>query len=522
MYKKIRAEEYIMSKRVITNKICFDNEKYLKEQTKEILKRVKRFDNKLYLEFGGKICFDYHAARVLPGYDSNVKMRLLEKLKDYAEIVVSVYAKDIEQGRVRGDFGITYDLATLKLIDDLRDWGLDVAAVVITRFSNEPAALKFKRRLERLGIRVYKHYPIKGYPFDVEKIVSPRGYGKNDYIHTKKPIVIITAPGPGSGKLSVCLSQLYHDHKKGIKSGYAKFETFPIWNLPLNHPINVAYEAATVDLGDFNLVDPHHLEKYGKKTINYNRDVEAFPILKNIIHKITGLDNSYYNSPTDMGVNMAGFGIIDDRVARIAAKQEIIRRFFRHNLEFAVGIGTKEEFERVKAIMKKVGVRPEDRAVVLPARAAAEECRKKGKGNKGYYCGAAIELNNGKIITGKNSPLMHAASSAIINAIKYLAGIRDKVHILKPEVMNDLSKLKKEILSMSSESLNLDEILVALSISAHTDKNAKRVISKLKILRGCELHSTHLPTPGDEAGLRKLGINFTTDAIPSSRLFFNY
>lgn len=511
-----------MFKRVVTKKIAFDNEKYLAEQTREILSRVQKFDNKLYLEFGGKICFDYHAARVLPGYDPNVKMRLLEKLKKHAEIIITVYARDIEQGRVRGDYGITYDLATLKLIDDLKAWGLDVKSVVLTRFNNEPAVLKFKRRLERSGLKVYKHFKIQGYPHDLERIVSPNGYGKNEYLETKKPIVIVTAPGPGSGKLATCLSQFYHDHIKGINSGYAKFETFPIWNLTLAHPVNIAYEAATVDLSDFNLIDPFHLEKYKKEAVNYNRDVEAFPILRNIIHKITGRSSSYYNSPTDMGVNRAGFGIIDDRAARDAAKEEIIRRFFRHNLEFATGSGTKEELERAQAIMDKAGVKPEDRSVIKPARQAAEDCRKKKKGNKGYYCGAAIELPGGKIVTGKNSTIMHAASSAIINAIKDLADIEDNVHILKPEVMNDLSNLKKHILSMSSESLTLDELLVTLSISAHTDDNAKKALSTLKDLSGCELHSTHLPTPGDEAGLRRLGINFTTDAIPSSSLFFNY
>ncbi len=511
-----------MFKRVVTKKPSFDNEKYLVEQTKEILNRVKKFDNKLYLEFGGKICFDYHAARVLPGYNPNIKMQLLEKLKDYAEIVVSVYAKDIEQGRVRGDYGITYDLATLKLIDDLRAWNLNVTSVVLTRFNNEPAAVKFKRRLEKSGVKVYKHVWIEGYPHNIERIVGPEGYGKNDYIETKKPVVIVTAPGPGSGKLAVCLSQLYHDHKKGIHSGYAKFETFPIWNLTLSHPVNIAYEAATVDLADFNLIDPFHLEKYKKESVNYNRDVEAFPILRNIILKITGSKDSYYNSPTDMGVNRASFGIIDDKGTRIAAKEEIIRRYFRHNLEFAIGSGTKEDVERAQAIMDKAGVKAEDRSVVLPARKAAEDCRKKGKGNKGYFCGAAIELPDGNIVTGKNSPLMHAASAAIINAIKDLADIKDRIHILKPEIMSDLSTLKKDILSMSSESLTLDEILVALSISAHTDSNAKEALSMLKDLSGCELHSTHLPTPGDEAGLRRLGINFTTDAIPSSSLFFNY
>ena len=511
-----------MFKRVVTKKISFDNKKYLLEQTKEILNRVKKFDNKLYLEFGGKICFDYHAARILPGYDPTVKMQLLEKLKDYAEIVISVYAKDIEQGRVRGDFGITYDLATLKLIDDLRSWKLNVRAMVITRFNNEPAVIKFKRRLEKLGLKVYKHLRIEGYPHDVEKIVSAEGYGRNDYIETEKPVVIVAAPGPGSGKLAVCLSQLYHDHKKGINSGFAKFETFPIWNLALTHPVNIAYEAATVDLADFNLIDPFHLQKYKKEAINYNRDVDAFPILKNIIHRITCSKDSYYNSPTDMGVNRAGFGIIDDKGARVAAKEEIIRRYFRHNLEFATGSGTKEELERSIGIMDRAGIKAEDRSVVVPARNTAEDCKRKKKGNKGYYCGAAIELSDGKIIAGKNSPLMHAASAAIINAIKHLAGINDKIHILKPEVMSDLSKLKKDILTMSSESLTLDEILVALSISAHTDDNARKALAMLRDLSGCELHSTHLPTPGDEAGLRRLGINFTTDAIPSSSLFFNY
>jgi len=510
-----------MFRRVVTKKISFDNEKYLREQTGEILKRVKRFDNKLYLEFGGKICFDYHAARVLPGYDPNVKMRLLEQLKEHSEILIAVYSKDIEQGRVRGDFGITYDLATLKLIDDLKTWGLDVTGVVITRFNNEPSTIKFKTRLENLGLKVYIHVPIEGYPYDVDCIVSKNGYGRNDYIETKKPIVIVTAPGPGSGKLSVCLSQLYHDHKRGIHSGYAKFETFPIWNLPLDHPVNIAYEAATVDLGDFNMIDPFHLEKYNVRAVNYNRDVEAFPILKNILRRIVDADDCY-NSPTDMGVNRAGFGIIDDDGVREAAKEEIIRRFFRHNLEFATGRGTKKELLLAESILRKVGIKPEDRKVVVFARKAAEECRNKGKGNKGYYCGAAIELADGKIITGKNSPLMHAVSSAIINAVKYLSCIRDDIHILKPEVMNGLATLKKDILNFSSESLTLDEILVALSISAHTDENARVSIAKLKELQGCELHSTHLLTPGDEAGLRKLGINFTTDAVPSSSLFFNY
>ncbi|MBN3037797.1 MAG: DUF1846 domain-containing protein [Candidatus Omnitrophica bacterium] len=503
-------------------KIGFDNEKYLAEQTKAILDRVAQFDHKLYLEFGGKLLFDYHASRVLPGYDPTVKMQLLQRLKDNIEIVICIYAKDIEAGRLRGDFGMTYDMACLKTIDDLKDWGLKVNKVVITRFKSEPLAIKFKNRLERKGINVYIHREIKGYPNEPAKIVSKRGYGRNDYIKTEKPIIVVTAPGPGSGKLATCLSQLYHDHKLGINSGYAKFETFPIWNIPLKHPVNVAYESATADLGDFNLVDPHHLKTYGRKAINYNRDVDAFPILKAILQKIVGKGKEMvmYNSPTDMGVNRAGFGIVDDAVVREAAKQEIVRRFFRYHWEFMLGLENKETVERARKLMEEAQAKEEDRACVLPAREAAKEASKtQGKGNNGVFCGAAIQLSDGKILSGKNSQLMHAASAAIINAIKYLAEIPDKIHLLPRNVISNIAGLKKEILGSKKESLDLEETLVALSISAATNPSAEAAVKALKQLNGCEMHMTHMPTPGDEAGLRKLRINFTCDAQPTSDYF---
>jgi uncharacterized protein (UPF0371 family) len=502
--------------------IGFDNEKYLSEQTRAILERVAKFDHKLYLEFGGKLLFDYHAARVLPGYDPTVKMQLLKRLKEKIEIVVCIYAKDIENGRLRGDFGMTYDMAAFKTIDDLKDYGLNVNKVVITRFKNEPLAGKFKNRLERKKIKVYIHREIKGYPADTATIVSKRGYGINDYIKTEKPIVVVTAPGPGSGKLATCLSQLYHDHKRGVNSGYAKFETFPIWNLPLKHPVNVAYESATADLKDYNVVDPHHLKAYNKRTINYNRDVDAFPILKRVLEKIVGRGKKMlmYDSPTDMGVNRAGFGIVDDAAVKQAAKQEIIRRFFRYHWEFMLGLEKKETVDRARDLMKEVGVKEADRACVVPARkAASEAARSPGKGNSGIYCGAAVELPDGKIISGKNSPLMHAASAAIINAIKRLADIPDKIHLLPRSVISNIAALKKEILGARSESLDLEETLVSLSISAAHNPSAEAAVKALKELRNCEMHLTHIPTPGDEAGLRKLRLNFTCDAQPTSDYF---
>ena len=500
----------------------FDNEKYLKEQTAAILERVRKFDNKLYLEFGGKLCFDYHAARVLPGYDPNVKIRLLQLLKDKLEIVLCIYAGDIEKGRVRGDFGITYDIATLKLIDDLRKWGLDILAVVITRFAGQSSAVIFKNKLERRGVKVYHHYPIDGYPSDVNAIVSDRGFGRNEFIETKKPIVVVTAPGPNSGKLSTCLSQLYQEHKRGTNAGYAKFETFPIWNLPLKHPVNVAYEAATADIQDFNLVDPFHLNKYNKTAINYNRDVESFPILKLILSRIFEAQSNLpmYNSPTDMGVNRAGFGIVDDKCVQEAAKQELLRRYFRYNSEYVLGIEKKETVERVMRLMEELGVKVADRAVVEVARKAAEAAETTGKGNEGIFCGAAIQLHDERIITGKNSKLMHAASSLVLNAVKILANIPDEILLLSPHVINQIARLKEGIMDLESESLDVEETLIALSISATTNHTAEIAMQKLVALRGCEMHMTHMPTPGDEVGLKRLGVNLTTDGKFSSRNLF--
>jgi len=496
----------------------FDNEKYLKEQTAEILARMRKYDNKLYLEFGGKLLYDFHAARVLPGYDPNVKMRLLSELKDQADIVLCIYAGDIERKKVRADFGITYDSDALKLIDELRDWGIKVLCVNITRFENQPAAVVFKNKLERRKIKVYTHRFTKGYPTDVDTIVSKEGYGANEYIKTKKPLVIVTGPGPGSGKMATCLSQLYHDHIRGIRSGYAKFETFPIWNLPLSHPVNIAYEAATADIRDFNLIDPFHLEAYNEVAVNYNRDVDVFPVLRRILEKITG--ESSYKSPTDMGVNRAGFAITDDQVARDASMQEIIRRFFRYQCEYAMGLADRETVQRVKLFIKDCKLIPEYRKVVGPARLAAAEAKKAKKGNEGIYCGAAIELNDGSIVTGNNSPLMHAASSVVIHAIKKLAEIPGRIKLLPEHITDSVHNLKTEILNEKSVSLDLEEALIALSISAVTNPAAQLAMEKLKDLRGCEVHMTHIPTPGDEAGLRRLGVNLTSDPDFSTKNLF--
>ena len=503
----------------MTRRTGFENEKYLDEQTAAILERVGQFDNKLYLEFGGKLLYDYHASRVLPGFHPNVKMQLLRKLKDKADIILCIYAGDIERKKIRADFGIPYDTDALKLIDDLRRWDLDVLGVVITRFQDQPSAQLFKNRLERRGVRVYTYRYTQGYPSDVDRIVSDDGFGANEHIETRKPLVVVTAPGPGSGKLATCLSQLYHDHKQGIRSGYAKFETFPIWNLPLKHPVNVAYEAATADLRDYNLIDPFHLDTYDQKAVNYNRDVEIFPVLKRILERITG-KASVYQSPTDMGVNRAGFGITDDEVVRDASRQEIIRRHFRYSCEFMLGLVDKETVQRAALLMEELAVKPEDRRVVVPAREAAVEAEAKDKGHEGIYCGAAVELPDGTIVTGKNSPLMHASSSLVLNAIKEMAEIPDKLHLLVPTIMESIWHLKKEILKRRAVSLDLEETLIALSISATTNPAAQLAMEKLEKLKGCEAHLTHMPTPGDEKGLRRLGVNLTSDQEFSTNSLF--
>jgi len=502
-------------------KLGFDNEKYLAEQTKEILKRVKQFNNKLYLEFGGKLGYDFHAERVLPGYDPHVKLRLLQKLKDKTEIILCIYANDIVTGRMRGDFGITYDFATLKLIDDLKEWGLDKVSVVVTRFKDEPVVIKFMDKLKKRKIKIYTHREIKGYPIDVNFIVSKDGYGKNSYIPTTRPIVVVNGPGANSGKLATCLSQLYHDHKKGRKSGYAKFETFPIWSLPLKHLINEAYESSTADIADYNVIDPFHLKAYNKVAINYNRDVEAFPILKRILERIVGDSKKLpYESPTDMGVNRAGFAITDDKIVQEACRQELIRRYFRYNCEYATGIEKQETVELAKKIMEENNVKIEDRKVVDPARKIGKKEFDKGNAHKGISCGAALELQNGKIITAVNSEIMHAASAVVIKALKSLTGISEKIELVSNDVFENISQAKKDVLNSGAMSLDLNEVLIALIISSNNNPTVKHALEKLKELKGCEMHMTHIPTPGDEKALKKIGINLTSDShFSSSNLF---
>ncbi len=497
----------------------FDNEKYLAEQSASILERLDKADNRLYLEFGGKLLFDYHAARVLPGYDPNVKMRLLQKLKDKADIILCIYAGAIEKKKLRADFGITYDVDALKLLDELRQWGLDILGVVITRFDNQASAVVFKNKLERRGIKVITHRYTPGYPTDVDLIVSKDGYGANDYLKSEKPLIVVTGPGPGSGKLSTCLSQMYHDHLQGISPGYSKFETFPIWNLPLKHPVNVAYEAATADIADFNLIDPFHLEKYGKASVNYNRDVEIFPILKRILERITGAE-SIYQSPTDMGVNCASAGILSDEAVQEAARQEVIRRFFRYSCEYVMGYADKDTVQRVELIMEDMGIRPENRRVVRSAKEAAKDAELKEKGNKGIFCGAAIELEDGTILTGSNSPLMHAASSVVMKSMKHLAGIPEEIHLLSPIIIDSIGALKRDILQSKTVSLDLEETMIALAIAAATNPSVQQAISKLKELEGCEVHLSHIPTPGDEAGLKRLGVNLTSEPNFSTKDLF--
>ena len=504
----------------MNNALAFDVQKYLHEQTEEILKRVQRFNNKLYLEFGGKLIFDYHAARVLPGFDPNIKIKLLQQLKDKTDIILCIYAGDIERRKIRADFGITYDVDALKLIDDLRcDWGLEISAVVITRFEDQTSVKMFKNKLERRNIKVYTHRYTRGYPTDVDLIVSDQGYGANTYIETNHPLVVVTGPGPGSGKLATCLSQLYHENMHGISAGYAKFETFPIWNLPLKHPVNVAYEAATADLRDVNIIDPFHLEAYEETAVNYNRDVDAFPLLRRILEKITG-EQSPYHSPTDMGVNRAGYCITDDAAAREAACQETIRRSLRYSCEYMMGLVGKETVQRAELIMEELDLRIEDRAVVLPARDAAEQAREKNKGNEGVFCGAAIELGDGTIVTGTNSPLMHSAAAAILNAIKRLAGISNDVHLISPEILESVSAMKRYMRSGKNVSLDVEEALTAVAASSAGKNLSHSAVEQLEKLRGCEMHMSHIPTPGDEAGLRSLGVNLTSDPRFSSRSLF--
>ncbi|NMC05096.1 MAG: DUF1846 domain-containing protein [Candidatus Lokiarchaeota archaeon] len=504
-------------------KLGFDSDVYLKQQSQYIVERAKNLGlDRLYIEFGGKFIYDMHAARILPGFDPNAKIKLLQVLKDRTDIIICVFAGDIERRKMRADFGITYDADVLKLVDDLREWGLEPKAVIITRFDNQALVKQFMDKLTRRDINVFTHRAIKGYPADLDLVVSDEGYGSNPYIEVSKPICVVTAPGPNSGKMATCLSQLYHEHKRGIKTGYAKFETFPIWNLPLKHPVNVAYESATADLGDFNCVDPFHLEAYNQVSINYNRDVEAFPLLKKIIERIMGASNVPYKSPTDMGVNRAGFAITDDLACQAAAKQELIRRYFRYSCEYAIGAAAQKTVERAELLMKELNLGPADRLVVGPARRAAEDAKHKGKGDGDVYCGAAIELDDGQgtIVTGKNSPLMHASSAVVLNAIKRLAGIPDKIDLISKNVLESIGHLKKDVFLVKNVSLDLGEALIALGISATTNPTAQFAMEKLKDLKGCEMHMTHMPTPGDEAGLRRLGLNVTSDPNFASKHLF--
>lgn len=497
----------------------FDAKKYLEEQSKFILERVNDYD-KLYLEFGGKLLCDLHAKRVLPGFDENAKIKLLHKLKEKVEVIICVYAGDIERNKMRGDFGITYDMEVLRLIDDLRYYELDVNSVVITRYDNQPAATVFINKLERRGIKVYTHCATKGYPTDVDTIVSDEGYGENPYIETTKPIVVVTAPGPGSGKLATCLSQLYHEHKLGREVGYSKFETFPVWNVPLKHPLNIAYESATVDLKDVNMIDSFHFDAYNKIAVNYNRDIETFPVLKRIIEKITG-EEAVYKSPTDMGVNRVGFGIIDDEVVKEASKQEIIRRYFKTGCEYKKGYVDLETFNRARLIMEELNLKGEDRRVVVPARERGAKLKEQ-LGKNEQQPAVAIELHDGTILTGKSSSTMDAAAAVILNAIKHLASISKEIHLISPVILEPIINLKSKTLGSKITALDCEEILIALSISVATNHMAQVAMEKLSMLKGCQAHSTTILTTNDEQTFRKLGIDVTCDPEYSSdRLYYN-
>ncbi len=481
-------------------KIGFDNDKYLQMQSKYIRERIATFGGKLYLEFGGKLFDDFHASRVLPGFKPDSKLQMLLQLKDDAEIVIAINAADIEKNKVRGDLGITYDLDVMRLIDAFRSVGLYVGSVVLTRYAEQGAAVQFSRKLESLGVKVYHHYSIEGYPYNVEKIVSDEGYGKNEYIETSRRLVIVTAPGPGSGKMATCLSQLYHENKRGVKCGYAKFETFPIWNIPLKHPVNMAYEAATADLNDINMIDPFHLEAYGETAVNYNRDVEIFPVVDAMFKKIFG--TSPYKSPTDMGVNMAGNCIIDDEVVCEASKQEIIRRYYTALCEAKENMASSDTVNKLDLLMKQAKISSAERPVI--ASALAKEEATAGPA-------AAIELPDGKILTGKTSALLGASAALLLNALKAFAGIDDEVELISPTVIEPVQRLKTEYLGNRNPRLHTDEVLIALAISAVTSSNAAHALDQLGKLAGCEAHSTVILSQVDSKTFKKLGINLTCE-----------
>ena len=484
------------------SKIGFDNQKYLTMQSEHIKERISQFGDKLYLEFGGKLFDDYHASRVLPGFAPDSKLQMLMQLSDQAEIVIVINAADIEKNKVRYDLGITYDVDVLRLIQSFRDKGLFVGSVVITQYSGQHAADTFKAKLEHMGIKVYRHYRIDGYPNNVKHIVSDDGFGKNDYIETSRPLVIVTAPGPGSGKMATCLSQLYHENKRNIKAGYAKFETFPIWNLPLKHPVNLAYEAATADLNDVNMIDPFHLEAYGVTTVNYNRDIEIFPVLRTIFERIYG--ECPYKSPTDMGVNMAGFSIVDDEVCREASRQEVIRRYFQAACRVRQGQNAQSEVDKIELLMRTLDIEPERRAVVPAAMAVAERTGKPA---------VAIELADGQLVTGRTTELFGAASAAVLNALKTIAGIDDAIKLIAPDVIASIQTLKTDYMKSRNPRLHTDEMLVALAISAAGDPNAQKAMQALDKLKCCEVHSTVILSSVDDGVFKRLGMRLTCEPV---------
>ena len=491
-------------------KTGFDNDKYLRMQSEKIKERISTFGGKLYLEFGGKLFDDYHASRVLPGFKPDSKINMLVQLKEQAEIVIVINAEDIEKNKVRSDLGITYDVDVLRLIDAFRGYGLYVGSICLTRFASQPSAIAYQKKLESLGLKVYRHYTISGYPSNIPMIVSDDGFGKNDYIETTRSLVVITAPGPGSGKMATCLSQLYHEYKRGIKAGYAKYETFPVWNLPLKHPVNLAYEAATADLNDVNMIDPFHLEAYGETSINYNRDVEIFPVLCATFEKIMG--ECIYKSPTDMGVNMVGFGIIDDEATRAAAKQEIIRRYYNALCQKRQGNADDEQLLKIELLMKQADTSIDDRPVISAAKVKAETTGEPA---------AAIELPDGRIITGKTSPLLGASSAMLLNALKALAGIEDEVQLISPTTIGPIQDLKVKHLGNRNPRLHTDEVLIALSICAATDETAKRAMEQLQNLRGSEVHSSVILSQVDMNVMRKLGINLTCEPTYQSQKLYH-
>ena len=483
-------------------KIGFDNDKYLSMQSEHIRERIGQFGDKLYLEFGGKLFDDYHASRVLPGFAPDSKLRMLLQLADQAEIVIVISASDIEKNKVRQDLGITYDVDVLRLIQEFQDKGLYVGSVVINLYQGQASADIFKAKLEHMGIQLYRHYCIEGYPSNIPLIVSDQGYGKNDYIETSRPLVIVTAPGPGSGKMATCLSQLYHENKRGVKAGYAKFETFPIWNLPLKHPVNLAYEAATADLNDVNMIDPFHLEAYGETTVNYNRDVDIFPVLNAIFEGIYG--SSPYKSPTDMGVNMAGFCIFDDEACREASNQEIIRRYYQAINHLAKEEGNSEEVYKLNLLMKQAKIKPEDRKVVTPCLERAQALNAPA---------AAIELEDGTIVTGKTSSLLGASAAVLLNAIKVLGEIPHDTHLIAPSAIEPIQTLKTTYLGSKNPRLHTDEVLIALSMSAATDPVAKKALGQLPKLQGCQVHTSVMLSNVDIKTFKKLGMNLTSEPV---------